>query len=130
VVGQAKEQTAVCQPLPSPTADYYAACPLKLEAEKGVVGYRICLGSNYLVATDGKTNYPAGLLEIMLDSSLLTKNMMGSYDYRWSPSFAGGCRDIYTTSQPYFMVGPRKTGDYWDPSKIATINYTEAVIAK
>ena len=130
VVGPAKEKTAVCAALPTPTNFYYASCLLKLDAEKGAVGHRICLGSNYLVATDGKTSYPAGLLEIMLDSNLLEKDMIGSYDYRWSPVFAGGCRDIYTTSQPYFMVGPPNTGDYWDPSKIAAINYTEAVISK
>jgi hypothetical protein len=120
--GAPMASTARCKKLNKPTNEFWAACKLPLPG--GHRGVRVCIGSDYIDASDGKTDYAISLLDIILSEHLRTQNKPTPYDYRWNPIFPGGCRDLFFTKDAYFMVGPRTTGGDWDPSKIKAIRFT------
>lgn len=119
--------SAPCSPLKSPTADFWASCqlPLPVGHHQGV---RICIGTDYLNADDGKTQYAASLLDLIVDQGLMTKPKPSPYDYNWNPVTPDGCRDLIGATEAYFMVGPSSIGGYWDPAKVRSITVTTQTI--
>ncbi|MFI5020819.1 MAG: hypothetical protein ACHQRJ_04065 [Alphaproteobacteria bacterium] len=118
-IGAPVPAAANCSPLKSPTADFWAYCQLFLAV--GHQGVRICIGTNYIKSHDGKTQYAASLLDLIVDKSKLSIDKPSSYDYNWNPVTPDGCRDLIGAIEAYFMVGPNSPGGYWDPSKVRSI---------
>jgi hypothetical protein len=125
-IGAPESGTAGCGALKSPTADFWAYCQLPLAV--GHQGVRICIDTNYLKSEDGKTQYAASLLDLIVDKSKMGVDKPSPYDYNWSPVTPDGCRDLIGATEAYFMVGPSSTGGYWDPSKVRSITVTTQTI--
>jgi hypothetical protein len=111
------------------SADFYTTCSLALPAGK-YTGVRMCIDSNYIKSSDGKTQYAASLLDLIVDKKLLPpQNKPSPYDYNWNPVIPNGCRDIIWSPGPhaseiYFGIGPHDTGGYWDASKVTEVDVT------
>ena len=126
-IGPPEPTTANCVPLTPPTADFWAYCQLRFAV--GHQGVRICIGTNYLKSDDGKTQYAASLLDLIVDKSKMSVNKLSPDDYNWNPVTPNGCRDLIGANEAYFMVGPNSVGGYWDPSKVRAITVTTQTIS-
>lgn len=114
---------ANCMPLPpppagtAPSASYFAYCQLPLpphiDPKSAYNGVRICTGVNYVSSDDGKMQYAAGYLEMIVDKRFVTTPKQSDYDYNFNPVTPQGCRDVMGASDIYFMVGPDAPGGYW-----------------
>jgi hypothetical protein len=86
-------------------------------------------GVNYITSDDGKTQYAAGLLELIADKAFVTMPKQSDYDYNFNPVTPQGCRDIIGAKNIYFMVGPAASGGYWDATKVKSVNVTLQTIS-
>jgi hypothetical protein len=130
-IGPARSVPARCNSLPPttpPSPSYLAYCelplPVPVDGKPPVRGVRVCTGVNYITSVDGKTQYAAGLLELIADKAFVTTPKQSDYDYNFNPITLQGCRDIIGAKNIYFMVGPAVSGGYWDPTKVKSINVT------
>ena len=120
--GPPKNLPVKCSKLPKPTPDFWASCEMDLG--KGQMATRVCTADKFVQTKDGLKDYPASLLELIVDKNLLDKPKISDYDYNWTPVTQMGCRDLVGVNVAYFMVGPNITGGTWDPQTVERIGVT------
>jgi hypothetical protein len=124
--GPAVSKVVDCAQLQRPTKDFLVSCPLPLEGKKAT---RVCFDNKFVTTTDnGAINYPASLLDLIVDEKLLSTNKFSDYDYNWTSVTPVGCRDLVGVSKAYVMVGPSASGGFYDPTKIKSIRFTKQTI--
>jgi hypothetical protein len=103
--GPPKNLAVRCSKLPKPTKDFWASCEMDLGKDQKAT--RVCTADKFVQTKDGLIDYPASLLELVVDKNLLVRPKISDYDYNWTPVTQMGCRDFVGVSVAYFMVGPK-----------------------